>query len=200
MYRARVGTTMGMAMYWWSMRIIALLGITFVALLGYAGFLYTIRNYHVVIPGELYRSGQLSPETLAERQRQDGFKSVLNLRGASPGKPWYDAEIAMARQLGLTHVDFSLSAKREVTPEQTEALLAIMREMPKPILIHCMRGADRTGFAVAMYMADIKKAGLARAGGQLSVFFGHFGIPHLSKAYPMDVSWQREVAARGFSN
>ena len=184
----------------WIKRIAAGLGLALLPVLAFAIFLYATSNYHVVIPGELYRSAQLTPETLAHHQRQDGFKSVLNLRGASPGKAWYDGEVAMAKELGLIHVDFGLSARREVTVAETEALLAIMRDLPKPILIHCFRGADRTGFVAAMYMADIKKAGLATASGQLSVRYGHIGLPHLSEAYPMDISWDREVAARGYTN
>ena len=47
-------------------------------------------NFHAVIAGEVYRSAQVTPEDLAIYQRDYGIRSVLNLRGATPGHPWYD--------------------------------------------------------------------------------------------------------------
>src|SRR5438128_6914764 len=55
-------------------------------------------NFHIVIPGCVYRSGQLSSESLAERADREGICSVINLRGANPGQTWYNQECAVARR------------------------------------------------------------------------------------------------------
>src|SRR5437762_11195914 len=67
-------------------------------LLGVAGscFLGPLsENFHLVIPGCVYRSGQLSAESLEERAARNGIRSVINLRGAKPGQDWYEQECAL---------------------------------------------------------------------------------------------------------
>jgi protein tyrosine/serine phosphatase len=187
-------------MWWWVRRGAAVIGVGLCGVLAFALTLYLTGNYHTVIAGELYRSAQLSPAALARHQAEDGFRSVLNLRGASPQSDWYRDELQASADLGLTHADFRLSARKQITPAEVQALVAVMRDLPKPILIHCLRGADRTGFAVAMYMAAIKNAGHAVSEAQLSVRYGHVGIPYLSAAYPMDETWEREEIALGFED
>ena len=157
-------------------------------------------NFHTVIAGEVYRSAQVTPEDLAVFQRDYGIRSVLNLRGATPGHPWYDDEIASAKALGLVHEDFAMSASRVLTVEESTELIALMRSMPKPLLVHCRRGADRTGLAMALYLAGISGADESTAAGQLSIWFGHFSVPYLSSTYPMDESWQLMVPVLGLDN
>lgn len=69
-------------------------------------------NFHTVVAGELYRSAQPSPNDLARYKANLGVATILNLRGANPGKPWYDEEIAAARKLGVTVIDISLLSMR----------------------------------------------------------------------------------------
>src|SRR5207237_10080268 len=119
------------------------------------------------------------------------IKSVLNLRGAHAGQPWYDEEIAAAGELGLAHFDYPLSAKRFVTSQQIDDILDIMRQAPKPLLIHCKSGADRTGLVAALYR--FAETGAAAADGELSLLYGHF--PYLtSRTRAMDDSFWAYVA------
>src|SRR5437868_4205923 len=71
-------------------------------------------NLHAVSDGVLYRSAQPSRAELKSATHEHRIKSVLNLRGANPGSPWYDDEMAESRALGLAHYDYPLSAKRFV--------------------------------------------------------------------------------------
>ena len=57
----------------------------------------------------------------------------------------------MSRILGVNHYDVSLSATHLLTLAQFHYLILLLQTAPKPILIHCEGGADRTGFAVAMW-------------------------------------------------
>jgi protein tyrosine/serine phosphatase len=166
----------------------------------YLALLQLSGNFHPVIAGELYRSAQPSPRRLAVYQRQYGIRTVLNLRGNNAGRAWYDAEVRTARRLGLAHVDFRMSSKREFTQEKAAELLAILKTAAKPVLIHCEGGADRTGLVAALYVAQIARGGERAAEKQISIRYGHLGIPVLSRAFAMDSSWENLEAWLGFHN
>lgn len=175
----------------WSIKAFAALMAATLVLLVYLAVLHFNGNFHAVVDGELYRSAQPSADELATYTAKAGLKSVLNLRGASPRSDWYKEEIAESEKLGLIHADFGLSASREVTNEEAAELIALMRTLPKPLLIHCKHGSDRTGLLAALYLAAIKGEDADQADDQLSIYFGHFSVPYLSAAYPMDESWNR---------
>ena len=76
-------------------------------------------------------------------------------------------------------------------------MIALMQTLPKPLLIHCKQGSDRTGLLAALYLASIKGVDVDTADDELSIAYGHFSVPYLSAAYPMDISWNRlEVALK----
>jgi protein tyrosine/serine phosphatase len=156
---------------------------------GYAGYLQLTGNFHTVIAGQLYRSAQPSPSQLERYIRENGIKTVINLRGNSGYAKWWSEEVALSEQLGVEHVDFPMSASKILTAEKADRLVAIMRDAPKPILIHCLSGADRTGLASVLYSQQIANVTEDVAERQLSFAFGHVGIPSLSSAYAMDRSW-----------
>jgi protein tyrosine/serine phosphatase len=162
-----------------------------VAVGGFFGLLQLGGNFHPVVPGELFRAAQVTPQRLAHYVREHGIRTVVNLRGAYPGDGWYDSEVAAAAALGVGHVDFHMSAKVELDEARAAALIALMRDAPKPALIHCMGGADRTGLAAALYVAAVSGGTEEEAEAQLSPRFGHIPIPFLSPAYAMDRTFER---------
>ena len=174
----------------WVGRGLAVAAVLVLALGLYLGGLHLTGNFHTVIAGELYRSAQLEPDQIEAHHASEGIASILNLRGPGPGQEWYDAEIATSARLGITHADFGMSARRILEPEKVQELIALMKRLPKPLLVHCQGGADRSGLASALYLAAIKGRPLDEAGDQISLVYGHFSLPRLSEAYPMDVTWQ----------
>jgi protein tyrosine/serine phosphatase len=160
----------------------------------YCGAIIHDGNFQAVQEHVLYRSAQLGKGELESFARQYGLKSVLNLRGAHPGTYWYDQEMAATHDLGLGHYDYPLSAKRFVTGREIADILAIVRDAPKPLLIHCQSGADRSGLVAALFRYALAGAGAAEAGRQLSLVYGHF--PYLtSRSGAMDDSFWAYVAA-----
>lgn len=157
---------------------------------GYLAFLQLSGNFHTVVPGEFYRSAQPSASQLEDYASRYGIKTVINLRGKNDKAAWYNEEIAAAERLGIQHIDFAMSASAIVTHDVAEQLVEVMKSAPKPILIHCKAGADRSGIVSAIYSHQIAGFDQDRAERQLSVFFGHIGIPYLSSTFAMDESWE----------
>lgn len=182
-----------------SLRLVStgcLAGALFLA--GYFGTLRLTGNFHVVVSGEVYRSAQPSAADIAAYKRTHGIKTIINLRGENKGSPWYDAEIAAAKQLGIAHVDFGMSAKRELSQQEAAALVAVLARAEKPMLIHCEGGADRSGLASALYAAGVAKLDEEEAERQISIRYGHISLP-LSPAYAMDRTFEALESWLGLS-
>ena len=156
----------------------------------YIGYLQLSGNFHPVVNGEFYRSAQVSPEDIIRYQKEYGIRTIVNLRGDNTGKPWYDQEIETARAQGIVHYDFRMSASRILPQERAAELLALLRDAPKPILIHCKSGSDRTGLVTALYVSAIAGGTEEEAERALSLRYGHIGIPYISAAYPMQQTWE----------
>ncbi|MDQ0392683.1 dual specificity protein phosphatase family protein [Labrys monachus] len=163
----------------------------------YAGVVIYTGNFNAVIVGELYRSAQPDARSIERDANRYGIKTIINLRGANPGKHWYDKEVAEANLLGIRHVDFSMSARRQLTQAQAVELIGLMDSAAKPILIHCESGADRTGLASALYLASIAKRGETASEAQLSLRFGHLSLPFVS-SYAMDRTFEALEPWLGF--
>ena len=172
-------------------------GIVAAAIGAYCGVLQLAGNVHVVAENQFYRSAQLDKTALVRVIKEHGIKSILNLLGNRPDKAWYVDEIAVSKALGVEHHDYGISASEVVSASKLDEILKILRDAPKPILFHCKNGADRSGLVAAVYLAEIKGVVLDEAGGQLSLYYGHFPWL-LSTTGAMDESFQIYVR-RNFS-
>jgi protein tyrosine phosphatase (PTP) superfamily phosphohydrolase (DUF442 family) len=163
-------------------------GLTAASLGAYCAAIIYDGNFHAVAEGVVYRSAQPGRAELETAARQHGVKSVLNLRGKNPGSPWYEEEVAASRELGIAHFDYGISARRFVSGQQIAEILDIVRQAPKPLLIHCKSGADRAGLVAALYRYAEAGATAEQADGELSLVYGHF--PYLtSRSGAMDESF-----------
>ncbi len=156
--------------------------------------LQVVGNIHVVEPGQLYRAAQLNGSTLDHVLDTYGIRTVINLRGENDGTPWYDDEVAVTRKHGLVHIDIRMSANREPDEATVTKLVHALGEAPKPILVHCQSGSDRTGLASALYELLVAHRSATDAAGQLSFRYGHF--PWLwSHTFAMDDTFARIASA-----
>ena len=161
---------------------------------GWAGYLRLSGNFHPIEDGVAYRSGQLRGDQFLDRIRANGIRTIINLRGNNAGQSWYDDEIKASAATGVGHVDFAISAGRELTDDQVSQLADVLRNAARPLLIHCEAGADRSGLTAALYQLLIAGRSAAEAGQQLSFRYGHF--PWLgSRTVAMDNTFAR-IASR----
>ncbi len=130
-------------------------------------------NFHTVEKDALYRSAQPTGVDLEKKVKEYGIKSVLNLRGKNPGQTWYDNELIVSEEYGLKRVDISMSVERLPHRSEVLSLLDAYSNLPRPILVHCMAGADRTGLAAAVFALDYMKLTKPEASRQLDVYYGH---------------------------
>ena len=180
------------------MHIAAAAGVALVVgILSFLGAIQLTGNFHVVLPGELYRSGQLTPKQLHKYNKRYEIRTIINLRGENKGADWYAAEVAEARQLGIAHVDFRMSARHGLTIWQAQKLVNILKQAQKPLLIHCKAGADRAGLVSALYLAALKGLDEETAESQISLWYGHISLPGTT-AYPIDLSWEAMEPWLGF--
>ena len=159
------------------------------ALAGAYAYVHVGGNFHEVEKGVVYRSSWLGSEKLKQAVDSLGVKSVLNLCGEQPGVAWYEGEVEVSRRRGVKFVSLALSANTALDASQVAKLAEIVRDAPKPLLIHCRAGSDRSGLASAIYVA-LRGGSLRDAQDQLSLFYGHF--PYFgSKSVAMDVTLER---------
>jgi undecaprenyl-diphosphatase len=159
---------------------------------GYAVYRVETGNFDTVLPGKVYRSGQLDEKQWKHYLQKYAIKSLLNLRGEHRAASWYQEEVRAANMLRVTHYDMKISANREVDNGTLDTILAIMQQAPKPLLVHCQAGSDRSGLITGVYLFKIEGQPAETASGQLSLLYGHF--PYLlSKTGATDRSFWRYV-------
>lgn len=131
-------------------------------------------NFHVVVPGQLYRCGQPSPAMIARLVRQYGIRTVVNLRGDFEPPEDYQAERQCARDLQLDYREAGLWSSSLPTVPETCRLLDALDQAQPPVLLHCGGGSDRTGLATVLFLLLRTDTPLPRARMELSIRYGHF--------------------------
>lgn len=157
-------------------------------------YLRLSNNFHPITPGEAYRSAQLGSEHLEKYIKQYGIKSVLNLRDENPNDaPWYKDEVNTGAKNNIVHYDVALSAKREPTSQDVKKLMEIFKTAPRPILIHCKAGSDRSGLVAAMWKVVVDKETKPEAEKQLSLLFGHLPFGQTAAMDRFFNNWKPEL-------
>ncbi|MBI4387409.1 MAG: tyrosine-protein phosphatase [Elusimicrobia bacterium] len=111
-------------------------------------------NFHSVSPG-LFRSGQPSGQGIRALKAM-GFKTVLKFNG-----PAWPERRAAAPEMRLIHIPMSF--RNAPSFEQVDRAIEAIRTAPRPLLVHCRKGKDRTGFVIAAYRAAVEQMPLDAA-------------------------------------
>ncbi len=129
------------------------------------------QNFNPVVDGSIYRSAQLDAEDLALRAAEFGLASIVAVRPARPSKAWYTAEKSVADRLGLKLVNVSLSADRMPSRQRLQTLVGALDAAPRPMLLHCRAGVERSGLAAAVALL-LEGESVESARGQFSLRYG----------------------------
>ena len=171
--------------------VVCLLGLSLVGG-SYAGYVYEHGNFHIVVEDKLFRSRQLDKAELIHYIKAYQIRTIVNLRGMNSGADWYQDEVMISKELGVMHHDFDMSANRDVFDETLTAILSTLQSSPKPILLHCRSGADRTGLIAALYQYTVGGSNAELAANQLSIWYGH--VPYFGNSTAaMDRTFWRYV-------
>lgn len=134
---------------------------------------FALTNQHTVIPGKVYRSAQLFPDELKRVIREKNIRTVINLRGTCPDTGWYLGEARTTHAAGISQEDVAFSAKRLPAPNEVRRLIEVLDHTEYPVIVHCQRGADRTGLVATAAVLLQPGSTLAEARRQLWPRYGH---------------------------
>ncbi|MCS6851046.1 MAG: tyrosine-protein phosphatase [Gemmataceae bacterium] len=135
----------------------------------YFRYAYTFsKRLREVVPGVLYRSGQLTAPGFIDAIKRLGIRTVINAQDEFPNPQvaagfftWETVpEEELCRQLGVRYVHLPprLLSPNEVEsrrPEAIDQFLAIMDDPANyPVLLHCRAGLHRTGVLSAVFRME----------------------------------------------
>jgi hypothetical protein len=155
----------------WPLRCLA--AVVIVVPLAYGYYVLVGANFHTVIPGAVYRTAQPSAKRLKRLVHDYGVRTVINLRGCCDPLPWYLDQCVASNRLNLSQEDIPFSATRLPSVDAVRQLVEVLDRSERPILLHCNRGADRSGLAATMALLLATNTPLATARGQLWPWYGH---------------------------
>lgn len=148
--------------------------------------LFPALNWGVVEENKVYRSRKLSSLEFIQQLRKYSLRSVLCLASCTK------EEKEIAKTYKIKYYDLTVNIP-EITLVDLDDIVEVLKESPKPLLIHCRQGADRTGLAAALYFLSIKgeapkvsiKKGLKLRHGHLGKLFLP-GLHHILHEYILE--------------
>jgi protein tyrosine/serine phosphatase len=136
--------------------------------------LYFSDNFHTVENGKLYRSKQLTKDQLEQKIKQYDIKTIINLRPIEEDENAYNQEQEVIQKYQVKLVSAPIACAGSLpSQEKIRILLDTLNNAPKPILVHCKAGADRTGLVSALWILSIQKKSLDKALEQQAIRYNH---------------------------
>jgi hypothetical protein len=155
-------------------------------------------NFHWIVPGEAARAAQAYAGFLGPFLARHGIRSLINLRGTNPRFGWWRYERRVTEVLGVAHLDVMLDSRNLPTRNMLVALFDAFDRAPRPFLIKCSGGQDRTSFAAALYL--IHRGGWAARDKALRQFarfpYLHFPKEHQRWLQPFLTFAEEEAQGR----
>ncbi|MDQ2090468.1 fused DSP-PTPase phosphatase/NAD kinase-like protein [Marimonas arenosa] len=107
-----------------------------------------------------------------EKFKKSGGAAVLSLRGAMQ-MAQNVLEIETCEKLGLEVISFPMASSALPSKKIVLDLVEVLERAPRPLMIHCKSGADRTGFVAGIYLMHFKGTSPKDAARQLTWRHAH---------------------------
>ena len=127
-------------------------------------------NRHPVAEG-VWRAGQPGPAQLHAFAHAGG-RTVISLRAGHNIRARI-LEEQTCEALRLAFHTLPIRGHRLPGPEELRSAAVLFRAAKRPVLLHCQSGADRAGFAAALWLLLVEDRPLAEARRHLSPRYGH---------------------------
>jgi protein tyrosine/serine phosphatase len=109
-------------------------------------------NFHWIVPGEAARAAQAWAGGLRPFLEKRGIKALINLRGRNDDLSWWRSETRATQAAGIAHLDAMLDSRKLPSRAMLLRLIECFDAAPRPFLLKCSGGQDRTSFAAAVYI------------------------------------------------
>ncbi|HXR95686.1 MAG TPA: hypothetical protein VN718_07405 [Rhizomicrobium sp.] len=109
-------------------------------------------NFHWVVPGDCARAAQAWAGGVGPFLERRGIKALINLRGRNDDLSWWKKETGAAHARGIAHLDAMLDSRKLPTQPMLARLIEAFDSAPRPFVLKCSGGQDRTSFAAALYL------------------------------------------------
>jgi protein-tyrosine phosphatase len=119
------------------------------------------KKFGVVVPGHIYRSGQISANLIKKILTKYNIRVIINLSSFDAANSDKLAEENAAKQLNIQVSRFKMGGNGigDVN-DYADAVIAIANAEKQnlPVLVHCTAGAMRTGGVIATYRLLVQNA------------------------------------------
>jgi protein tyrosine/serine phosphatase len=112
------------------------------------------KKFGVVVPQEVFRSGQISRYLIGDVIDRHQLGAIINLNGLDHLDADQLSEIDAAKARGVRYYRFPLKGDATGDIDRYASAVAAIVDSQKnriPVLVHCAAGAQRTGACVAFY-------------------------------------------------
>lgn len=140
------------------------------------GFLRALYDNRYRLAGNLYRSGQLSPRQVRHLSRDLELRALINLRGykRQGATLRLEAEASHRRRLPFFVIR---SLSRGLLPrDELLDIIAFIKALELPALVHCKSGADRVGHFSVLYRHIRLGEPIEKAMQELHWRYGHIAV------------------------
>lgn len=131
------------------------------------------KRWGEVVPGSIYRSGQLHRDLVEQTLRDHGVDVVVCLRPHEADHPDHLAEREAVKAMGIEMTELDLVGDGTGDLDHYVTALKTMHERTsdgQQVLVHCAAGAYRTGVAVAYYRLLVQGADPATIPDELRAY------------------------------
>ena len=178
-----------------------LLFIVFTLLLCVSYILFKRYGIHTVIESRIYRSAQLSDIALEQHINTKGIKTIINLRGKSENDDRFLNEQSLTQKYDIDLFNIRLDPNELPDYRKLTDIIGIISVSRKPLLIHCLRGVDRTGLVSAIAIIIDSNVPFYKAKEQFSWKYGVLPFyrsvgPHFFSQYEDWLSSQKKIHDR----